>query len=203
MKKKAAILCLLGILSVSGITQENPRIVPRKPSVAFFQEEITLSVSDSISRVEGVYHFRNNSDRDFVMPVIFPFYIDSTTQFPDLIEPFWVDSLGQKYQIPYTEIRKAGIIRMGIPLVAGKERSWHLNYEQKISAKRAVYIITTTAAWKNPLTQATYTFVTPENFKVVRAWPKPDTTFRKDNHIYRQCVKHDFMPDRDMEIIWK
>jgi hypothetical protein len=202
MKKIAAILFLSGLLSIGGVSQKK-NIIPRKQQVAFFQEEITLTVTDSIARVEGVYHFRNYTDHDFTMPVVFPFYIDSTTQFPDMIRPFLVDSLNQKHPIPFSEVRKAGIIRMGIPLEAGRERTWYLNYEQKISAKRAVYIITTTAAWKNPLVKATYTFVTPKNFQVVSAWPEPDTTFEKDNYIYRQCVKHDFMPDRDMEIIWK
>jgi hypothetical protein len=188
-----------------GFAQNIGNIIPAEPktTAAFYQEEITLTVSDSVSRVEGTYHFRNNTGKAIDMPVIFPFYVDSTTEFPYHIGAFLMDDKGHEQPIKFEELRNHKAIRMRIPLAADGETTWYLNYEQKIRARRAVYIITSTAAWQKPLEQATYTFIAPSSFEDIKVWPEPDTTFEKAGQIYMQCVKYDFMPTREMEISWK
>jgi hypothetical protein len=205
MRISILIVTVIAIVSGFAIAQDISNIKPLKPrpSVEFYQEEITFIINDSIARVEGVYHFRNNTGKEFAMPVMFPFYVDSVTGYPDYIEAFQADSAGNITPLDFIEMPERGSIRMRIPITTAQETVWHLNYEQRISAKKAVYIITTTAAWQKPLEQATYTFVVPASFKNVKVWPEPDTTFAKDNQIYRQCVKYQFMPAREMEISWR
>jgi hypothetical protein len=188
-----------------GLAQDidNLKPIEREPAVDFFQEEITLTVTDSTMRLDGIYHFRNNTPRNIPLPFSFPFYVDSTISYPHFIEAYMLSDDGEKQRIDISEIRKTNSFRARIPLIAKSEATWQLAYEQKIESKRAVYIITSTAAWKKPLTQATYIFVTPEDFEISFIWPEPDSSFTKDGLVYRQCVKHDFLPSREMEIIWK
>jgi hypothetical protein len=205
MKTGGFIALVLGMLIGIAFAQEISNIVPVQPktSVEFFQEEITFIVNDSIARVEGVYHFRNNLGRAFDMPVMFPFHVDSTTAYPDLIEAYIADSTGHRRALDFVDMPERECIRMRIPMAAGPETIWNLNYEQRISAERAVYVITSTAAWQKPLEKATYTFITPASFKDVEVWPEPDTTFIENGMAYRRCVKYNFMPKREMTISWK
>ena len=205
MKNSILIATVIAVVSGLAIAQDISNIKPLQPqpSVEFYQEEITFIVNDSIARVEGVYHFRNNTGKAFTMPVMFPFYVDSVTSYPDYIEAFMADSAGNITPLDFVDMPERGSIRMRIPLTNAPETVWYLNYEQSISAKRAVYIITSTAAWQKPLEQATYTFVVPDSFKDVEVWPEPDTTFAGDSQIYKQCIKYQFMPAREMEISWR
>jgi len=173
-----------------------------QPPVDFFQEEITLTVTDSAAFVTGVYHFRNNTNRDFDIPVAFPFYVDSLSTYPYAIEAY-IERESGKQVLPHRRLTKFDGISLKIPLKAGQEMTWNLDYAQKISSKRAVYIITSTAAWKKPLEQATYTFVAPADFADMTTWPTPDTSFVKNG--IRSIISHeqDFMPVKDMEILWK
>jgi hypothetical protein len=173
------------------------------PRIDFFQEEISLIVNDSIARVEGVYHFRNNSPNAINMPMAFPFYVDSVTSFPHEIEIYYEDSLGSKMPVQYKSYPKLKVIRLMLPIEPESERTWYLNYEQNIQSKRAVYIITSTAAWSKPLDKATYTYVTPEDFEITETWPEPDTSYQDSAFTYYKCIKYGFMPDRDMEINWR
>jgi len=173
-----------------------------RPSVDFFQEEITLAVTDSTASVMGVYHFRNNTGKDFDMPVAFPFYVDSLSAYPHFIEAY-IEKENGKQVLPHRRLTKFDGISLKIPLRAGQEMTWNLDYTQKISSKRAVYIITSTAAWKKPLERATYTFIAPANFANITAWPTPDTSFVQDGIKSFISYEQDFMPTRDMEIFWK
>jgi hypothetical protein len=173
-----------------------------QPPVDFFQEEITLTVTDSTAAVSGVYHFRNNTARDFDMPVAFPFYVDSLSAYPHFIEAY-IEKESGKQVLPHRQLTKMDGISLKIPLKAGQEMTWNLDYAQKISSKRAVYIITSTAAWKKPLEQATYTFIAPANFINITAWPTPDTSFVNNGIRSFISYKQGFMPVRDMEILWK
>jgi len=173
-----------------------------KLPVDFFQEEITLSVSDSIASVKGVYYFRNNTSRDFDMPVLFPFYIDSLSLFPHQIEAHYFDD-GIEKELPYENRANFNGISMKIPLKANDVSVWRLDYQQKIKAKQAVYIITSTAAWQKPLEQAAYYFVVPETFTDIAVWPEPDTVYHENGAKVYKSVRLDFMPRQDMKISWK
>lgn len=173
------------------------------PPVDFFQEEITLIVNDSISRVEGVYHIKNNYSKDINMPMTFPFYVDSVTDFPHIMEIYYKDSTGTRRKVAYRSHPERKVIRLSVPIKADSSITWYLNYEQRIKSKRAVYIITSTSAWSKPLDQATYTYIAPADFEITEIWPVPDTSYGDSSYVFRRCVKYDFLPSREMEINWK
>ena len=205
MKKRIIIITsiIISVFEFTVFADEPARSPQWRSPLDFFQEEITLSVNDSIMRVEGVYHMRNNTGRKFDAPLAFPFHVDSLTLFPHEIEAIVLDSVGNPIKLEFMSAPEHKIIRFRLPVCLGNETVWKLNYEQKIKSKKAIYIITSTAAWKKPLEQATYTFVTPRDFEVTDIWPAADTTYQDSTYIYRQCVKRNFMPTREMELIWK
>jgi len=170
--------------------------------VEFFKEEIILEVDDGQACITGVYYFRNNTDRELQMPVVFPFYVDSLCAYPDQIEAAVITEEG-KTGLSYARLAERDMISLRIPIKAGGITSWRLTYQQELGANRAVYIITTTAAWKKPLEEATYYFIAPDSFSNIQTWPLPDTIYIEDGRHVFKSVRYDFMPQRDMEITWE
>lgn len=188
------------IILVGSVISAQPPTGFSRP-VDFFKEEIVLTVSDSVATVNGVFYFRNNRDRDRPFPVLFPFYVDSVTHFPHEIKVYIING-NDTLTVNFEPLVERGAIRMGIPMKSNDVTVWHLDYSQKIESPRARYILTSTSAWKKPLEEAAYYFVVPKTFDVVSIWPEPDSS-GGDEIKTLWCHKTDFMPDRDMEIIWE
>jgi hypothetical protein len=200
--RTVAIMAILILSLITPVYGQN-KISPRGNSpVDFFAEEIALTVSDSLSQISGTYYFRNNTSNDKPFTVMFPFYVDTLSAFPDKIRAYIVNNADTN-EINIRPIKERGAIVLSIPLVPNGVTSWHLDYSQRIKSHRAVYIITSTAAWKIPLEKATYRFVVPVRFDSVLVWPEADSTRRVGNNIEYISHKTNFMPQRDMEISWK
>lgn len=133
----------------------------------------------------------------------FPFYVDSVTAFPHTIEIFYKDSLGNNIPIKFRSYPERKMIRLSVDIEPESYTTWYLNYEQRISSKRAVYIITSTSAWNKPLDRATYTYIAPQDFEITEIWPQPDTSYQENSLVYMHCIKNNFMPSREMEIKWR
>ncbi|MEE9552978.1 MAG: hypothetical protein V3W18_01675 [candidate division Zixibacteria bacterium] len=171
------------------------------PPVDFFKEEITLSVDETTATVNGVFYFHNNTDRGRPFPVVFPFYTDSVTHFPHEIKAYTIDD-NDTLAINFEPLKERGAIRMAIPMKPNAITVWYLDYSQRIESSRARYILTSTSAWKKPLDEATYRFVVPKSFDVNFAWPEADSVV-SGKQISLWSHRIDFMPERDMEIIWE
>ncbi len=169
--------------------------------VDFFKEDITLAVSDSSARISGIYYFRHNTEHDTRMPVVFPFYVDSLNPYPDSIAAYMVNG-ADTIRLDFRNQRERGAIWLAIPLFSNNVTVWHLDYRQKIRDTRAVYILTSTAAWGKPLEDATYKFIVPLSFADVRTWPEADTVLAEGN--FREYLAHrtNFMPGQNMEVKW-
>lgn len=182
--------------------KDTPEQIPYKAMVDFFKEEITLKVTDYLVLVEGVYYFLNNTDREMVFPVIFPFYVDSLSLYPHFIDAYIVsENMTAKLEFEHTKSYKG--IKLGIPLKPGEVTTWHLDYRQKLKAPQARYILTSTGTWSKPLEEATYYFIVPETFTDVKTWPEADTIYTVDQTRVYKAMRHNFMPTKDMEIFWE
>jgi hypothetical protein len=169
--------------------------------VAFFKEEITLSVTDNVAQVSGTYYFRNNRESDLPFTVVFPFYIDSLSLYPHYISAYIING---KDTIPLElrPVKSRKAIALSIPMKPKGVTTWHLDYGQRILAPPARYILTTTSSWGKPLEDASYKFVVPLSFGAVQIWPEADSaSIRGSNRVY-WSHKANFMPRRDMEISW-
>ena len=169
--------------------------------VDFFKEEITLTVSDSSSNISGIYYFRNNTSKTGNFTVMFPFYVDSLSLFPDTIAAYYFEN-ADTIPISIRQIPKQEMVVLNIPLKDRGITCWHLDYSQKILSSRAVYIITSTASWGKPLEDAKYRFLVPAKYKNISVWPEADTVINHDSYMEYYSHKVNFMPWRDMEIKW-
>ena len=180
----------------------------RGATIDFYKEDITLTVSDSMASVAGIYWFRNPTEMHVPYPVSFPFYVDSTSLFPDSITAYVKeDSLGKPLPAPVDiqimKFKSQNSIGIRVPITAKGTTVWHLDYSQKILANHARYILTSTAAWGRPLEDATYKFVVPVSYDSVQVWPIADTSYAQGDKKIYLCHKVNFMPKQDMEIFWK
>ncbi len=200
MIKSICILILLSSIAVCLAQDKQP--IPDTPLLDFFKEEITLTVGEGVSNVSGIYYFRSNTDRDGIIPIIFPFYVDSLSLFPDSMYAYVLNGADtSKLDIRSSRMKNA--VRISIPIKANGITVWHLDYSQKIKSNRAVYIITSTNAWGKPLEDAAYRFIIPKRFKDVQAWPEPDSSIIKGDNCEYLARRTNFMPNRDMVISWK
>jgi hypothetical protein len=173
----------------------------RTGGVDFYKEEITLVVKDCRATISGEYYFCNNSNKEGVFPISFPFFIDSLTSYPDKIKAYGIEK-GKTIKLKLNKDKKSGSITIQIPLKSKATTIWHLNYSQKIQSTHARYIITSTNAWRLPLLEATYRFIAPVDFDSIRVWPEADSTFKESTRQVFIAHKRDFMPHQDMEIFW-
>jgi hypothetical protein len=176
--------------------------IKNQSGVDFYKEEITLAVNDSESSVNGIYYFRNNTEKAGNFPVIFPFYVDSLSLFPYSIKPYAVDS-SKTVSLDFESIEKLGSISLAIPLKPHSVTIWHLDYVQKIKARQARYIITSTNAWGRPLQEATYRFIAPANCDSIKTWPPADSSFKEGGRLIFLSHQKDFLPKQEMEISWR
>lgn len=202
MKIALAYLCVIILIAQSARGDD---LVAQKPSnklsVEFYKEEITLSVSDSHVTINGIYYFRNNTNKDWEFPVLFPFYVDSLSSFPFLIRPYFIDS-SKVVDLNYRIVEKANGISLAIPLKPHSTIIWYLDYVQKIKAAKARYIITSTNAWGKPLQEATYRFVVPNEFDSVSTFPEADSSLKDGTVTIFVSHQRNFLPRKDMEVSW-
>ncbi|GEM_PF-2499301 len=202
---KRAIFCLVVTVLSMRLTYAGDlasKQSSNQPSVEFFKEEITLSVSDSQATINGTYYFRNNTDEDWEFPVLFPFYMDSLSLFPFLIRPYFIDS-SKVVDLNYRIIENTNSISLAIPLKPHSTTIWHLDYAQKIKAQKARYIITSTNIWGKPLEEATCKFIVPSKFNNVVTWPAADTSYTDGTNTVFLSHQKEFLPQRDMEVSWR
>jgi hypothetical protein len=175
---------------------------PKPMTVDFFKEEITLSVTDSLVSIEGIYHFFNHTNRKMVFPVIFPFYVDSLSLYPHFIDAYITDE-NKTAKLEYKHVSFHKGIRLGIPLKPKEVTVWQLDYKQMLKAAHARYILTSTGAWGKPLKEATYNFIVPGDFTNVEIWPDPDTVYTVNETRVYKAIRRNFMPAKEMEISWE
>jgi hypothetical protein len=200
--KTEIVIFIISIIFIAGCCFGQDEINPRPVSlIDFFKEEITLSVSDSVASVNGLYYFRNNSEHEGKMPIVFPFYADSASLFPDTINAYIVSEKDTTH-LDYRKTGEHDAVMIGIPLTPKGITIWHLDYKQKILGPRATYILTSTGAWGKPLEDATYRFIVPASFKEVLVWPEADSTINRGKSREYLAHRIDFMPKQNMTIDW-
>jgi hypothetical protein len=189
------------LISISTYAQD--KMIPHLTSpVDFFKEEITVTIDDSSSSVFGIYYFRNNTERGGKMPIMFPFYVDSASLFPETVFAYTVNG-NDTTALDVQDARGQNAVMIEIPMKPNGITIWHLDYSQKILGPKATYILTSTGAWGKPLEDATYRFIIPNDYDSTQTWPEPDSTIIHDSHRELLAHRTNFMPKQNMMIEWK
>ncbi|UCC79511.1 MAG: hypothetical protein JSW64_14795 [Candidatus Zixiibacteriota bacterium] len=170
--------------------------------VEFYKEEISMTINNGDFTISGIYYFRNNTEMDKPMPIVFPFYIDDSTHYPHEITAFALNG-EEKIKLDYQENKERGSIRIGIPMKPKEITVWRLEYTQKIDKPQATYILKSTEAWGRPLGEALYKIDIPCSIDVDYIWADVDSVTANNNRETLWIHKTEYMPFKDMTIKWK
>lgn len=173
---------------------------PLRP-VEFIGEHITMQVSQDTVAIHGIYTFRNRTSVSQRCRVVFPFHVDEFSEYPNDMRAFVVegaDTLG----IDLYPALASNSARLAVPVRANAEVAWHLLYRQRINSAYARYILTSTREWGRSLDTATYRFVVPAHYEETITWPPATLVGIHDGWRVLECTREDFLPERDMVVMW-
>lgn len=164
--------------------------------ISFFKEELKFQLKSDKFEVDGLYYFRNLTNKEIRQIMFYPF--------PDI----------EKYgEINYIEIRKEGDTVSQIATVSKKgslfkmfivpngEAVYHICYSQQLKSNRAKYIITTTQQWGIEFEQADYILEFQNNLQIDTLTIKPDSIIPQLNYTQYIWHRENFMPEEDF-IFW-
>lgn len=165
---------------------------PQKPKlpVQFEKEEILVTLDSTEIKVEGKYYFKNRTDVQKLMKLFYPFPVDEKHYYP-----YYIEVKGLTF-----ENKKDGIT-FDVRIKPFEEKEAVIIYLQKISARDAKYILTTTKEWNEPLEEAKFIVNVPASFNSTLSY-KPDSITKKEGRIFYYMTKHNFLPDSDLVVRW-
>jgi hypothetical protein len=157
------------------------------PELDFFAEGVTITIHDHTALVTGMYYFENLTSDRLRVTFYYPFPVDSHHHFPDTIwffADYEIDTTG----IIFTKVFKPHCID-----------SFTITYQQRFAEHIFRYITTTTARWKRPIKQASFTIITPEKaYTEINYEIQTDVII--DNNRYRTVLFENFCPEEDLII---
>jgi len=152
--------------------------------------------------VRGLYHFHNFSGRKVERRIFYPFPLDEGSLYPETVSlNYSGDTKDVIGAIPFARLAKgvAFVLEAG----SGSDRIVEVNYAQRLSVPRAVYITTTTATWVKPLANAEFIVSLPERLRMSEISYPPDQIIKRDGRTSYIVRYVDFMPSEDLVVSWE
>jgi hypothetical protein len=160
--------------------------------VSFFAEDLNFSLDKDIFKVDGLYYFRNLTDKEVKQMLFYPF--------PDVerygeIAYIRVTPQNDTTSMLATQSEKGAMFKLLIP--PKEEVAYRISYGQKPISDEATYIITTTQYWKKPFEFAKYSFSFPNNISLDSISIPPDSVTSSDGNTRYYWEREGFMPEVD------
>ena len=156
--------------------------------LSFIEEYIDFTLDPTWFSINGVYTFVNHSGKTLDAPISFPFAASI-----DSISDIRVFDL--KHSMPLRIQKGLKEIAFQMQVGAFDTISINIAYKQK-TCKRNVYILSSTAAWREPLRKANYTLTIKKGIHISCFSFKPDS--EKNQNWYWK--KERFMPNHEFVI---
>ncbi|MCK4256349.1 DUF4424 family protein [candidate division WOR-3 bacterium] len=160
--------------------------------VQFYREDIHVWIDEGEVTVEGVYYYRNRTDKPRTLRLLYPFPIDSLHLYPHEINVLNSDYKKTKKGITYDIVFEPKGLSTSTVV-----------YKQKILSKNAKYILTTARTWKEPIKQARFVVSLPEDFECVSMSYEPDSIINKFGRIFYYVDEEELFPYKDIDIVWE
>ena len=188
MKKLRA--AILGIILLTGSFP-----IEAQERISFFEEHIDFELDSVYFTINGIYSFRNLTNKNLNERIIFPF-AEETTQ----IDSVCIINLNDLSRIRFERLKKAVVFFIDMP--PRDTVDVNIFYRQK-TAEKNTYIITSTQTWKQPLKKAIYTLTTSLPVDEKRfSYPFIYKEKITDKILYR-WEKSDFMPEKEFDVVLK
>ena len=159
----------------------------------FVSERVRLSIVPGQLRVHGTYHFvRGASTEPFA--ILYPFIQDASQGPPEAIRV----TIGGR-PAPFKH-RQGNSIGVSLPFGGGAATACTLQveYVQRLAARRASYLVTSTRLWERPLEQAKFELELADSL----GRPKSEFPFERIGSGRYAFTATNFLPERDLVIEW-
>lgn len=162
----------------------------------FAAEDVTIMLSPTRAKVEGVYRFRNPGEETQTLKLRYPF-----ARGPALGEPENVvvrDAEGR--DVPFSWKRRDVAFEVTVPPRGEAEVA--VSYEQNLRGDEFTYVLTSTRRWRRPLENASFAVEVPSQLApVVSSYELRETASREG--VVRYELRRDgFYPDVDLNLRW-
>lgn len=164
-------------------------------SISFFREDINFTLEAGNFEVNGLYYFRNNSEKKIRQLLFYPF--------PDIqqygkIGSIEIVRLGDTLSEIATLSEKGSMYKLVIEPY--EETIYHIVYNQILPSSQASYILTTTQQWRTPFEQANYTLKKPAYLVIDSLSIQPDSMLNNNDSTYYFWNRRNYMPEDDFNI---
>ncbi|MCF7793151.1 MAG: hypothetical protein K9N09_11365 [Candidatus Cloacimonetes bacterium] len=165
-------------------------IVTLKAELRFYREDLHFTLSESTFTVDGLYFFRNESEKDLKQLLFYPFPQDSLYGKVDTI---FCKNTSRSDSAKVLRWNQMGAsLQISIP--AGDTTVIRIFYNHKLKGGKAEYILETTAAWGKGFEQAYYDLILPKTITLKTISYIPDDLIETDTHYKLIWRKKDFLP---------
>ncbi len=145
--------------------------------IQFYREDVHVWIDEGEVTVEGIYYYRNRTDKPRTLRLLYPFPIDSLHMYPHEINVLNSDFTKTKKGITYNVVFDSKGLNTSTVV-----------YKQKILSKSAKYILTTAKSWKEPIKRARFVVSLPEDFECVSMSYEPDSIINKFCRIFNSLI---------------
>lgn len=165
----------------------------------FVQEYVIVEPSPGLTRVVGVYHIRNATDRRAETGIIYPFPVDRDHAPPHTVRVWEMTDEGYRTK---GFIRRDADFLMTLDLAPQETRVFRVEYVQRIRKRQAVYIVTTTQQWERAIDIAEFEFRVPAALEGVELSFEPDRTEDRGDTLVHFMRQEGFFPTEDLVVTW-
>lgn len=182
------VICIVAAWQVSSSAGE----------ILFIRETIAVSVlpPDTIG-VRGDYFFTAADTAITGTPLLYPFPVDSSADYPGFIE---VKDARTLKNVTFSRQEQSILFSIGIR--AGDTTAVSVVYKQHVRNRCGRYILTTTGIWGRPLINSRYSVSIPKELTLNYMSYECDSVVSAGNRLVYQFFKKKFMPDRDLSFMW-
>lgn len=165
----------------------------------FYQEDLDFKIEDNYFYVDGLYYFRNQSDKIIKRRLFYPFPQDKAFGKVDSIFVFNIQDSLEETNLRNNLKGSSFTIRIKPDTIA----IYRIGYRQELKETKAEYILTTTQTWGIPFTQVNYTLEFPKEFSLDSISYMPDSLREESDKYIFFWHKENFMPDKNFEFNYK
>jgi hypothetical protein len=166
--------------------------VQAQGQVSFFEEHIDFTLDSTFFIINGIYSFRNETNRSINEHIVFPFAGKTTG-----IDSIRIVNLNTLTKVPFTLGESS--VSFEFSLLPNDTVDLNIFYRQQAAAKNT-YIITSTQTWGKPLETAVYSLTTPTDLFIKSLTYTPDSITEDHGKRVFKWEKHQFMPEKEFEI---
>ncbi|GHU73040.1 hypothetical protein FACS189413_16990 [Bacteroidia bacterium] len=187
MKRREIVLAMLLFIGILPVCAQ--------PKISFFEEHIDFELDSIYFTVNGIYSFRNLTDKANNQCIIFPFAVETPQ-----IDSINIINLNNLSRISFLHLKKA--VAFEINLLPYDTVDVNIFYKQQ-TVEKNTYIVTSTQSWRRALKKAVYTLTSALPIDESRfSYPFISKEIR-DNKMFYHWEETDFMPDKEFEVFIK